>query len=112
MEKVWAKVNGNYEFADASKMGNSVEAINFLVGAPYEIMFVSDNYYYDTSYSKRSAIHQAATLQAGSQDSSDKMHLSQWGSSDVKEAILDATENGYPLVAVYVNTTCDKNWNC
>jgi hypothetical protein len=65
MEKVWAKVNGNYEFADASKMGNSVEAINFLVGAPFEFMSVSDNYNYDTSYSKRSAIHQSATLQVG-----------------------------------------------
>lgn len=57
MEKVWAKVNGNYEFADSAGMGNSIEAINFLVGAPYEIMMVSDNYYYDNSYQKRSAIH-------------------------------------------------------
>lgn len=41
-----------------------------------------------------------------------KKHKPPRGDSDIKETILDATKNGYPLIAVYVNTTCDSKWNC
>ena len=38
MEKVWAKVNGNYDFIDQRVVGNSYEAFDFLLGVPVEII--------------------------------------------------------------------------
>jgi Calpain family cysteine protease len=40
MEKVWAKVNGNYEQINSGPYGNPVEAHNFLLGVPCEFVMV------------------------------------------------------------------------
>lgn len=108
MEKVWAKVNGNYEMTDASNLyGDVVESLDFLLGVPIKYYQVQQYYYYDYSNSAESIKSQPMGSRfEKAHNTEDKMAYSSqsyypYGSNDITEVISNAYENGFPMVAVY-----------
>jgi len=69
LEKVWAKVSGNYAAIDGNIYGDPWEALNFFLGVPIDFYMVQTQSYdalASSGYVKRTSAHKEAVKDLGS----------------------------------------------